>query len=254
MSNLHDWEEGCEWMIMPGGIVVEPEDNHGEIEFEPPNDWTRIPVKFGNFPSAYYKLYDCKLGTLENSPTAVNSMVVKGGRMASLKGGPSTVENDLTLVNCSLTSLVGAPNSVNRLILRKLNRLTTLHGLEEASVGQLDIQDCSGLKSFDGMPKHIEYAVLINNLESCEAIRFPQYVTMDSGTLYIGANIANKLSPTLVTVPGLTAIDWLSTAPGYHNDILKLFNKYLRLPKTTRTYLSLQTELIDQDMDWLAEL
>ena len=254
LEELELGEEDMEWTITPEGIVREGSDTD-PFDFIIPEDWTRIPVKFGDFPSASYKLYKTKLGSLENSPTAVKSMVMQGGiRMASLKGGPAKVKEHLSLIDCSLTSLAGAPEEAGFVLIKQVNRLTTLQGLENTSTGQLDILECSGLTSFEGMPKYIDQNIFIDDLEACEAIRFPQYVTMGSGgAMYIGGNIIHKLSPTLVTVPGLTSIDWISSYP-YRKDILALFNKYLKLPKTIHTYLGLQTELIDRDMDWLADL
>lgn len=66
--------------------------------------------------------------------------------------------------------------------------------------------------------------------------------------------MAVKLSPQLVVVKGLHEIGWAPSSVGWRDDILQLFNKYLKKPKTNYTYLEFQAELIDRDMDWLAEL
>lgn len=261
LANMRGFDEEVDWNIDQHGVVEEALDAGG-IDMAIPPQWDTIKVKFGSFPHATYRLVRCQLGTLHNSPTVVKMFIVQGGiRLASLRGGPERVRETMTLVDTTLTSLAGAPTMVGdayhtgKVILHKMHKLSSLAGIEGLHLLELDIQECSGLKTLEGMPSKIEKNIFLDDLESLEAVRFPQHVAMGpNGALYIGANMVHKLSPTLVTVPGLMHIDWLSNSPGYRDDILKLFNKYLKLPKTTHTYLGLQTELIDRDMDWLAEL
>lgn len=261
LANVRNFDEEVDWNIDQHGVVEEALDA-GFVELSIPKQWDTLKVKFGSFPHADYRLTGCQLGTLHNSPTVVNRLIIQGGiRLASLRGAPERVKDVMTLVDTTLTSLAGAPTTVGdayntgKVILRKMNKLTSLAGIEHLHLLELDIQECSGLKSLEGMPKKIEKHIFLDDLEHVEAVRFPQDVSMGpSGTLFIGGGLVTKLSPMLVTVPGLMHIDWLSSSVGWRDDILELFNKYLKLPKTTHTYLGLQTELIDRDLDWMADL
>lgn len=261
LANVRNFIEDDEWIINDDGVVEEA-SNVSAFDIEIPSQWDAIKVKFGSFPHATYRLVRCQLGTLHNSPTDVKMFSVQGGiRLASLRGGPERVRETMTLVDTTLTSLTGAPIMVGdayrtgKVVLHKMHKLSSLAGIEGLHLFELDIQECSGLKTLEGMPSKIEKNIFLDDLESLDAVRFPQHVRMGSnGVLCIGSNMAHKLSPTLVTVPGLTEIDWISTSVGYRDDILELFNKYLKLPKTIHTYLGLQTELIDRDLDWMADL
>lgn len=261
LDDIRGFDEYSDWVIGHDGVVEESPDAGG-INIEIPAKWNAIRVKFGEFPNADYRLVKCQLGTLQNSPTAVNRFIIQGGiKLASLRGGPEHVEEYMTLVDATLSSLAGAPKTIGgsvhsgKVVLREMRNLSSLAGLEHLHLRELDIQACSGLKTFDGMPSKIEHNVFLDDLENLEAVRFPHHVSMgQNGALFIGASLVSKLSPTLVTVPGLMTIDWLSSSVGFRDDIINIYNRYLKLPKTTRTYLQLQQELIDKDLDWLAEL
>ena len=154
-----------------------------------------------------------------------------------------------------MTSLTGAPKQVNTICIDGLNKLIDLRGLKDTNANFLTVNNCAGLTSLDGMPTHVRDIISLNGLNDDFVVKFPHGTSMSQGgQLRIGGSLAHRLSPTLVTVPGLSSIDWHHESMGYRDDILEIFNKHLKLPKTTHTYLGLQTELIDADMDFVTEL
>lgn len=250
------WLEGEEFTIDESSTVQPGPEVSDRLDIKIPSAWPRVKVKFGEFPQGHVKAYRSGLGTLENLPPVVGSIVVaQATRLASLAHGPHTVNGDMTIVDCGLTSLNGAPKKVGGVLrLNQLSKLMSLKGLEECELGNdLDLDAC-GLKTLEGMPKKIGRHLIINCCDELEAIRLPRDLEISSGVMLISAGMASKLSPQLVVTKGLHEIDWLSDSIGWRDDILKVFNEYLMKPKTNRTYLDLQAELIDRDWDWLAEL
>lgn len=134
-----------------------------------------------------------------------------------------------------------------------LSKLMNLKGLEECVIGDdLDIRHCD-LRTLEGMPKHVRRLV-ISECSSLEVIDLPRDMEIESGLLIVGAGMEVKMSPRIIVTKGLKEIDYMSSNIGFRDDILKLYNRYLEGPKTNRQYLELQAELIDRDLDWLAEL
>lgn len=248
-------DEGDDYVISDDYVVSEA-PNHGVFGLKIPGSWKTIPIQLGEFPNADLDIRESNLGTLQNAPTLVKSMVLtEVSRLASLVHCPKVIEESLTIYNCGLTSLRGAPTKIGgRLELHNLKLLSTLAGLEHTQInGRLLIENCDSLTSLDGLPKGIGGSFMINECPKLEAIKLPREFDIGTGRLYVGPGMDVKLSPQLVVVKSLREINWYGSV-GFRDDILKIFNEYLKKPKTNYTYLELQAELIDRDFDWLAEL
>lgn len=243
------WVEGDEYMIDANGVVQEgPLDNHSEtLTLKVPDDVSRIPVKFGDFGSINVIVRSTKLGSLINLPKHVNELTIIKAKLASL-AGPLTAK-EIKLMSAPITSLVGLAKASKLISLLDLD-IASLQGIEESEVDELTIGECP-ITSLDHMPRQVRKHIRLSELPNLKHVRFPLNVAMETGgTLFIGAELAHKLSPRLLLVPGLTQISWHGM--GYRDDLLKIFNKALLEPKTTKSVLKLQQQFIELDMPFMA--
>lgn len=247
------WEEGEDFEVHGDTVIEGAHEN--ALDIDVPWRWSQLPVKFGKMPNTRFKAWHSGLGSLEGSPAEVKSFTLQGAsRLASLKGGPEVCREDYLLIECGLTSLQGAPTSIGGMMrLIGLSKLMNLKGLEDTAMhGDLDISECD-LRTLDGMPKEIG-RLIINRCENLEVIDLPRDMEIKTGLLLVSAGMEVKMSPRIIVTKGLHEIDYMSEHVGFRDDIIKLYNKYLQGPKTNKQYLELQAELIDRDLDWLAEL
>lgn len=252
------WDHGDEYVIEDGIVTQAPGALIGDVHLTVPPSWSRFPAKFGAFPDVGLSCVRGKLTTLENAPTEVKSMVLQAfTTLATLRGGPSIVHDNVVLTDLGLTTLAGFPSVVGgSVFLRKLEHITNLEGIPPSLEvkGAFEIYDCA-LTSFAGMPS-VNGAIVIGDssmlsTDELPIIKFPKGFRMN-GKLLIGSRMAQKLSPTLALIPGLTEVDWATS--GYRHDILKIFNEHLKMPKNADTYFRLQQALIENDLEELAVL
>jgi hypothetical protein len=229
-----------------------------------PKEWSRIPIKFGDFRNAPFHLIGMKLTSFENMPTVVFTLKLdKLLAMTSLRGMPK-VRNLLLVEHIELDSLKGitADETLSLLYLNDISRITSLEPLSSIKVEVLRIKECPGLTSLNGIPSGIQ-ALTLYDLRGLAAIRLPKGFTMSGfGHLYVDASGIRKLSPTLIMVEGLREIKHHRNGPVDHFNerILEEFNACLKNPNRKKAFYELQDKLINglsnfnYNTEYLAEL
>lgn len=131
-----------------------------------------IPIKFSKANNKFY-IDNLYLTSLNNSPEYVEfTFNCAKNYLTSLVGGPKIVGVDYVCYDMELNNLEGCAEYIGGDLVAFGCGFETLIGFPKKILGNVDLQNCNNLSSFDGVP--IEY----NKFKNFFHLKFAQFIKL----------------------------------------------------------------------------
>jgi hypothetical protein len=168
-------------------------------------------------------------------------------KLTSLVGAPSSVDGDFGCSDNKLTSLVGAPSSVDGDFYCYNNHLTSLVGAPSSVGGYFSFYN-NKLTSLEGAPSSVggDFYCSFNKLTSLKGIE--KILKKMNGIFNAYNNPLESHVIGLLLVPGCKEVRL------DNEQVQEILNRHLKIPFGTRRFLDCQSELLDANLDNWAEL